>query len=100
MNKETIIDRMQSYFSGENQNPEFDTSIEMDALQLFYVRTAKRLVIANELQKKDTIYTNKRAQINNTFSRKMLYYLVVDYFFYNLKSILFKIAFKWVNPTY
>jgi len=50
MNKETIIDRMQSYFSGENQNPEFDTSIEMDALQLFYVRTAKRLVIANELQ--------------------------------------------------
>lgn len=56
MNKETIIDRMQSYFSGENQNPEFDTSIEMDALQLFYVRTAKRLVIANELQKKDTIY--------------------------------------------
>lgn len=56
MNKDTIIDRMQSYFSGENQNPEFDTSIEMDALQLFYVRTAKRLVIANELQKKDTIY--------------------------------------------
>lgn len=56
MNKETIIDRMQSYFSGENQNPEFDTSIEMDALQSFYVRTAKRLVIANELQKKDTIY--------------------------------------------
>lgn len=56
MNKDTIIDRMQSYFSGENQNPEFDTSIEMDALQLFYVRTAKRLVLANELQNKDTIY--------------------------------------------
>ena len=56
MNKETIIDRMQSYFSGKNQKPEFDTSIEMDALQAFYVRTAKRLMIANELQKKDTIY--------------------------------------------
>ena len=56
MNKETIIDRVQSYFSGENQKPEFDTSIEMDALQSFYVRTAKRLMIANELQKKDTIY--------------------------------------------
>ena len=56
MNKETIIDQMQSYFSGENQNPEFDTSIEMDALQSFYVRTAKRLVIANELRKKNTIY--------------------------------------------
>ena len=56
MNKETIIDRMQLYFSGENQKPEFDTSIEMDALQSFYVRTAKRLMIANELQKKDTIY--------------------------------------------
>lgn len=43
MNKETIIDRMQSYFSGENQKPEFETSIEMDALQSFYVRTGARI---------------------------------------------------------
>lgn len=56
MNKETIIDRIQSYFSGEIQNPDFDISIELDALQAFYVKTAKRLVIAYELQKENTIY--------------------------------------------
>lgn len=56
MNKEKIIERMQQYFDGSIDDPGFETTIEMDDLQVFYCRTAKRLVIAYELQKENSDY--------------------------------------------
>ncbi len=56
MNKEEIIERMQQYLAGNIVNPDFDTTIEMDDLQAFYCRTAKRLMIAYELLKGNSDY--------------------------------------------
>ena len=56
MNKETIIEQMQHYLAGHNTNPSFEATAEMDNLQAFYCRTAKRLVIARELQEKNSDY--------------------------------------------
>lgn len=56
MNKETIIEKMQQYLAGHNTNPLFEVTADMDGLQAFYCRTAKRLVIARELQKKNSDY--------------------------------------------
>ena len=54
MNKETIIEQMQQYLAGHITNPLFEATAEMDNLQAFYCRTAKRLVIARELQEKNS----------------------------------------------
>ena len=56
MNKETIIEQMQRYLDGDIINPSFDITAEMDDLQAFYCRTAKRLVIAYELQRDNSDY--------------------------------------------
>ena len=56
MNKETIIEQMQHYLAGHITNPSFEATAEMDNLQAFYCRTAKRLVIACELQEKNSDY--------------------------------------------
>lgn len=56
MNKENIIGQMQLYLAGDIANPLFEATAEMDDLQAFYCRTAKRLVIAYELQKDDPGY--------------------------------------------
>ena len=56
MNKETIIEQMQQYLAGHITNPLFEVTAEMDNLHAFYCRTAKRLVIARELQKENSDY--------------------------------------------
>ena len=56
MNKETIIEQMQRYLDGDILDPSFDITAEMDDLQAFYCRTAKRLVIAYELQRDNSDY--------------------------------------------
>ena len=56
MNKEEIFERMQQYLAGNIANPDFETTIEMDELQAFYCRTAKRLMTAYELLKRNSDY--------------------------------------------
>ena len=56
MNKEKIIEQMQRYLDGDIISLPFDITAEMDDLQAFYCRTAKRLVIAYELQKDNSDY--------------------------------------------
>lgn len=56
MNKETIIEQMQQYLAGDITRPVFKVIAGMDDLQKFYCRTAKRLAIARELQKKSSDY--------------------------------------------
>ena len=56
MNKETIIEQMQQYLAGDITRPVFEVIAGMDDLQKFYCRTAKRLAIARELQKKSSDY--------------------------------------------
>ena len=56
MNKEIIIEQMQRYLDGDILDPSFDITAEMDDLQAFYCRTAKRLVIAYELQRDNSDY--------------------------------------------
>ena len=56
MNKETIIEQMQRYLDGDILDPSFDITAEMDDLQAFYCRTAKRLIIAYELQRDNSDY--------------------------------------------
>jgi len=58
MNKEAIIERMQDYLNGKIVDPEFETSIDLDNLQAFYYRTAKRLKIAFQLQGANPKYWN------------------------------------------
>lgn len=58
MNKEALIERMQDYLNGKIADPEFETSIDMDDLQAFYCRTAKRLKIAFRLQSENPKYWN------------------------------------------
>ena len=47
---------MQRYLDGDILDPSFDITAEMDDLQAFYCRTAKRLVIAYELQRDNSDY--------------------------------------------
>lgn len=56
MNKENMIEQMQQYLAGDIVNPLLEVTAEMDNLQAFYCRTAKRLVIAYELQKENSDY--------------------------------------------
>lgn len=56
MNKEEIINQIQQFFDGRINDPGFEATIEMDNLQAFYCRTAKRLVVAYELQKENYDY--------------------------------------------
>lgn len=56
MNKEKIIEQMQQYLAGDLVDPLFEVTAEMNNLQAFYCRTAKRLVIACELQKENPDY--------------------------------------------
>ena len=43
MNKEKVIEQMQQYLAGDIVDPLFEVTAEMDDLQAFYCRTAKRL---------------------------------------------------------
>ena len=56
MNKEKVIEQMQQYLAGDIVDPLFEVTAEMDDLQAFYCRTAKRLVIASELRKENSDY--------------------------------------------
>lgn len=58
MNKETIIRRMQDYFNGNIADLEFEINLDMDALQVYYCQTAKRLKIAFQLQRENLKYWN------------------------------------------
>lgn len=58
MNKEKIIGQIQQYLAGKITNPLFEVTAEMDDLQAFYCRTARRLVIAYELQEENSDYQN------------------------------------------
>ena len=56
MSKETIIEQIQQVLAGNIACPEFKITSEMDNLKAFYCRTAERLVIAYELQRKNPYY--------------------------------------------
>lgn len=56
MNKEKVIEQMQQYLAGDIVDPLFEVTAEMNDLQAFYCRTAKRLVIASELRKENSDY--------------------------------------------
>lgn len=57
-NKEELIEQMQEYLDGKISDPTFEVSMEMDNLQAFYCRTAKRLKIAFQLQSENQKYWN------------------------------------------
>ena len=56
MNKETIIEKVQQYLSGDIASLEFKVTSEMDNLQAFYCGTAERLLVAYELLKETHDY--------------------------------------------
>lgn len=58
MSKEKIFEKLQQYLAGDIANPNFEPTVGMDSLQAFYCRTAKRLMIAYELQKENSDYRN------------------------------------------
>lgn len=58
MNKEAIIGQMQDYLNGKIADPEIEINIDMDDLQVYYCKTAKRLKIAFQLQGENSKYWN------------------------------------------